>query len=56
MNLCDIYEELKRLNKKTCVGPDKISAIFFSEFKFVLSILLQLLFDKYSQTSIFPDK
>lgn len=50
------HEELKCLNKKTCVDPDEISAIFFTEFKLLLAIKLQLLFDKYSQTGIFPDK
>lgn len=47
LNLCDVYETLNSLNAKTCAGPDKISIIFFTECKLVLTIpLLLLLFNK----------
>jgi len=52
----DVYKELNKITSKTCLGPDKMSNIFFIQCTFVLSTLLMMLFNRSLVTGVFPDK
>lgn len=52
----DIFNELWNINFKTSPGTDNISAIVLNKCAFVLTPILNLIFNKSLNTSVFPNK
>jgi len=56
LTINDTYNEINLICTKSCPGPDAIPNTFFTERKFVLSILLLHLFKLSLSSGIFLDK
>jgi hypothetical protein len=56
LTINDVNDALNEIIYKTCPDPDKMSNIFFIQFKLVLSSSLHILFNRFLFIEVFPVK